>query len=87
MGNNPKEEDIYEAVYHCDKGEASGFVEHVSYNKTYQESVENFNHASISRMHQPEEDACHKQATPASKEHFKPILQDGSENDLFNKTY
>lgn len=48
MGNNPKEKDIYEAVNHCDKREASGFVEQISYNKTHQECVENFNYVSVS---------------------------------------
>jgi hypothetical protein len=41
MGNNPKEKDVYEAVDHCDQREASGSIEHISYNKTYKECVEN----------------------------------------------
>lgn len=36
MGKDSKEEDVYEAVDHCDQREASGSVEHISYDKTYE---------------------------------------------------
>ena len=35
MRNDAKEEDVYEAVDHCDQRKASGSVEHISYDKTY----------------------------------------------------
>jgi len=47
MGNNPKEEDVYEAVDHCDQREAPGSVEHKSYDETYKEGVEYFSHVPV----------------------------------------
>lgn len=47
MGDNPKEEDVYETMDHCDQREASGSVEHKSYDKTYKEGVEYFTYVSI----------------------------------------
>ena len=39
MGNKPEQKYIYEAVNQCNKRQASGFVEHISYDSPHKKSV------------------------------------------------
>ena len=39
MGNKPKQKYIYEAVNQCDKRQALGFIEHVSYDGSHKKGV------------------------------------------------